>query len=110
MADEMINSAEDDVALASGRVVDLDGGLAGCGLLLDRSFGVVLDGLLGGLLGRGLDGVLLGRGGLGGLLDGLVPAEGEVALASGGVVNLDGGGTLGVLGEVHLNNIQTACS
>lgn len=88
-------SSEDDIALATRRVVHLHRGLSRGGLLLLGGFlGLLLDGGLVGLerdllgsvlLGLGLGGVVLGR---------LVPSEGEVALASGRVVDLDGSGSL----------------
>lgn len=66
-------SAEDDVAASSGRVAHLRGEL-----------------LLVAFLQRGPEDVVGGGGGglLGGGGGGLVPGEGEVAAAAGGVVHL----------------------
>lgn len=88
-------SSEDDIALSARRVVHLHRGLSRSGLLLLGHFLLLL--LEGGLVGLERDllrGVLLGLG-LGGVVLGrLVPSEGEVALASGCVVDLDGCGSL----------------
>lgn len=85
----IIISAECNAGLASGRVVHLHGGLAGSGLRSGVELGRLVGLLLHFLLGHLLLGHFLLLDLLSGGFGGLVPSEGEVALASRSVVHLD---------------------